>query len=89
MRFSYISRKIEFQDPRRGPEVALDLLFCRISGDGKRLGLSESAIDVACWAPVGVIPRSAHINMNLYCRGGGMEGEMSAPVALNRGLADS
>ena len=47
MRFSYISRKIEFQDPRRGPEVALDLLFCRISGDGKRLGLSESAMDVA------------------------------------------
>ena len=89
MRFSHISRKIEFQDPRRGPEVALDLLFYRISGDGKRLGLSESAMDVACWAPVGVIPRSAHINLILYCRGGGLEGEMSARVALGTGLADS
>ena len=74
MRFSYISRKIEFQDPRRGPEVALDLLFCRISGDGKRLGLSESAMDVAFLRAGRLIPRSAHINLILYCRGGGLEG---------------
>ena len=81
MRFSYISRKIEFQDPRRGPEVALDLLFCRISGDGKRLGLSESAMDVDSG-------ERSDIFLYLYSRGGGLEGERSVPIALYGGLAD-
>ena len=45
-------------------------------------------MDVACREPVGLIPRSAHINLILYCRGGGLEGEMSARIALNGGLAD-
>ena len=49
--------------------------------DGKRLGLSESAMDVDSGS-------RSDIFLYLYSRGGGLEGERSVRIALHRGLAD-
>ena len=53
----------------------------RLADDGKRLGLSESAMDVDS-------EERSDIFLYLYSRGGGLEGERSVLIALHRGLAD-